>query len=156
MLTWKYLDLHGCTFKMDSLLENVPICGWLMAILWCVTLSRCRGWLLRWSNYFLYGEIGLFWYSPFYWPHHKCHLPSCVHIKLNCSFVCPSKQLGLWQHWKEHLYFTNTVIYNTYFAIGYIIHVIFHLACICKQTVHSFVLQSSWIWGWKDCLYSAN
>ncbi len=39
---------------------QVPICGWLMAIPWCVTLSGCPGWLLRCSNYFLYGDIGLF------------------------------------------------------------------------------------------------
>ncbi len=35
-------------------------CGWLMAIPWCVTLSGCWAWLLRCSNYFLYGDIGLF------------------------------------------------------------------------------------------------
>ncbi len=35
------------------------ICGWLMAIPWCVTLSGCRGRLLRYSNHFLYGDIGL-------------------------------------------------------------------------------------------------
>ncbi len=39
---------------------QVPICGWLMAIPWCVTSSGCRDWLLRCSNYFLYGDIGLF------------------------------------------------------------------------------------------------
>ncbi len=38
----------------------IPICGWLMVIPWCVTLSGCRGWLLRYSNQFLYGDIGLF------------------------------------------------------------------------------------------------
>ncbi len=31
-----------------------------MAIPWCVTLSGWRGWLLRCSNYFLCGDIGLF------------------------------------------------------------------------------------------------
>ncbi len=43
---------------------QVPICGWLMAIPWCVTLSGCRGWLLRCSNYFLYGDLGLFRIFP--------------------------------------------------------------------------------------------
>ncbi len=31
---------------------------WLMVIPWCVTLSGCRGWLLRCSNHLLYGDIG--------------------------------------------------------------------------------------------------
>ncbi len=46
-----------------SFQAQVPICGWLMAIPWCVTLSGCRGWLLKCSYYFLYGNIGLFWYT---------------------------------------------------------------------------------------------
>ncbi len=39
---------------------QVPIYGWLMVIPWCVTLSGCRGRLLRWSNHFLYEDLGLF------------------------------------------------------------------------------------------------
>ncbi len=50
-----------CTiWSSRSLQAQVPICGWLMVIPWCVTLSGCRGWLLGCSNYFLYGDIGLF------------------------------------------------------------------------------------------------
>ncbi len=43
-----------------TLQAQVPICGWLMVVPWCFTLSGCRGWLLRCSNYFLCGDIGLF------------------------------------------------------------------------------------------------
>ena len=43
-----------------SLQEQVPICGRLIAIPWCVTLSGYWGWLLSCSNYFLYGDIDLF------------------------------------------------------------------------------------------------
>ena len=46
---------------------QVPVCGWLMAIPRYVTLSGCRGWLLRCSNYFLYGDIGLFRRKEIYW-----------------------------------------------------------------------------------------
>ncbi len=28
----------------------IPICGWLMVIPWCVSLSGCRGWLHRYSR----------------------------------------------------------------------------------------------------------
>ncbi len=49
------------SFPNKTLQAQVPICAWLMAIPWCVTLSGCWGWLLRCSNYFLYGDIGLFW-----------------------------------------------------------------------------------------------
>ncbi len=46
--------------ESDQAQAQVPICGWLMVISWCVTLSGCRGWLLIFSNYFLHGDIGLF------------------------------------------------------------------------------------------------
>ena len=36
---------------------DIPICGWLIP--WCVTLSWYWGRLLRQSNHFLYGDIGL-------------------------------------------------------------------------------------------------
>ncbi len=45
---------------LPQLQAQVPVCVWLVAIPWCVTLSGCRGWLLRCSNYFLCGDIGLF------------------------------------------------------------------------------------------------
>ena len=45
------------------------LCGWLMVIHWCVTLSGCRGWLLRCSNYFLYlwGYIYIYIYHLCAW-----------------------------------------------------------------------------------------
>ncbi len=43
-----------CLSVRLSFQGQVPICGWLMAILWCVTLSGYPGWLLRCSNSFLY------------------------------------------------------------------------------------------------------
>ncbi len=76
-ISWQYWIVTDCCFIYSSLSQNsdnttrftsgnslqaqVPICGWLMAIRWCVTSSGCRGWLLRCSSYFLYGDIGLFW-----------------------------------------------------------------------------------------------
>ncbi len=53
----KIYDMHGRKLHRPC---SGLICGWLMAISWCVTLSACRGWLLRCSDYFLYGDIGLF------------------------------------------------------------------------------------------------
>ena len=55
-----------------SLQAQVPICGWLMVIPWCVTLSGCQGWLLRSSNYFLYGDLGLFWKYQSWWRNCSC------------------------------------------------------------------------------------
>ncbi len=60
-LSWKSL---GGPFSKDC------ICGWLMAIPWCFMLSGCRGWLLRCSNYFLYGDIGLFRQDAPIWDSH--------------------------------------------------------------------------------------
>ena len=59
--TWSSLSLFLQYFQHLALTlqAQVPIYGWLMAIPWCVTLSGCRGWLLRCSNHFLYGDIGL-------------------------------------------------------------------------------------------------
>ncbi len=42
-----------------SLQALIPICSWLMVIPWCISMSGCRGWLLRYFNHFLYGDIGL-------------------------------------------------------------------------------------------------
>ncbi len=51
----------GTHIKLLWSLQAVsPICGWMMVIPWCVTLSGCRGRLHRYSNHFLYGDIGLF------------------------------------------------------------------------------------------------
>ena len=65
MFLW--LSIH----MYPSMILKSPLCGWPMAIpWWCVTLSGCWGWLLRCSNYFLYGDIGLFrdWNIPTrYW-----------------------------------------------------------------------------------------
>ncbi len=36
-----------------------PICGWLMVISTCVTLSGCRGRLHSYSDHFLFGDKGL-------------------------------------------------------------------------------------------------
>ena len=59
MIFFCSISYASCTYP-HTLQAEVPICDWLMVIPWCVTLSGCRGWLLRCSNYFLYGNIGLF------------------------------------------------------------------------------------------------
>ncbi len=67
-LYWQWTVLHTIMLRVrpsemiygPPVQAQVPICGWLMVIPWCVTLLGCRGWLLRCSNYFLYGDIGLF------------------------------------------------------------------------------------------------
>ncbi len=48
----------------------IPICGWLIVSPWSVTLLGCRRWLLRYSNHFLYEDIGLL-----------CHTPHSLHMQ---------------------------------------------------------------------------
>ncbi len=53
-------SVHATWFRTTSPLQAlIPICGWLMVVPGCVSLSGCQGWLLRYSDHFLYGDIGL-------------------------------------------------------------------------------------------------
>ncbi len=53
LVQWHRTDRQtdGQAYLFFSLQAQVPICGWVMVIPWC------WGWLLRCSNYFLYGDI---------------------------------------------------------------------------------------------------
>ncbi len=64
ILEYFYTLLTDQPFNLESqpksLQATIPIWGWQMVIPWCVTFSGCRDRLLRYSNNFLYGDIGLF------------------------------------------------------------------------------------------------
>ncbi len=60
-----------------------------MVIPWCVTLSGCRGWLLRCSNYFLYGDIGLFWVGwVVLWSGGKCYQQCDTNLHKRAAVPC--------------------------------------------------------------------
>ncbi len=70
---WMYVQTQG-TLRLRGILGgySIPIrywiiCGWLMVIPWSVSYSGCRGWLLRNSDYFLYGYIDLLWFQDLFW-----------------------------------------------------------------------------------------
>ena len=83
---------HGklsCTHMtvVTSLQAHVPICGWLMVIPCCVTLSWCWGRLLRWSNHFINWDLGLLRST---WPNKlSCsHIPCCRYSHDNtCMYL---------------------------------------------------------------------
>ncbi len=108
-----------------SLQPQVPICGWLMALPWCVTLSGCWCWLLRCSNYFLYGHICLFqlmfmmlhcnypmFNANFHSPNYTVKIRSCTVHAYEVSFHYVTQGLQGFHIWRVHPQIVTDALYG--------------------------------------------
>ncbi len=114
--------MHLCISSFNIALQaQVPICGWLMAIPWCVTLSGCRGWLLRCSNYFLIISVlapTLYMYMiPFRVPVISCQLEPLV-LK-ECRMVLFLSAVGMAHVLRSGLVMGYTTSHLTLIVLGY-------------------------------------